>query len=61
MIEAGVTITHALITRAVEIPCPTCPTWSSLTQEKLKISVKLSLDKCKICIKLLRFCISYFD
>ena len=28
---------------------------------KLKISIYLSLDKCKICIKLIKFCISYFD
>ena len=46
--------------RAVEIPCPTCPTWSHFTHDKLKISIYFSLDKCKICIKLLKFCISYF-
>ena len=46
--------------RAVEIPCPTCPTWSHFIQDKLKISIYLSLDKCKICIKLIKFCISYF-
>ena len=34
--------------RAVEIPCPTCPTWSHFIQDKLKISIYLSLDKCKI-------------
>ena len=44
--------------RAVEIPCPTCPTWSHLIQDKLKISIYLSLDKYK-CIKLIKFCISY--
>ena len=37
--------------RAVEIPCPTCPTWSHFIQDKLKISIYLSLDKCKICYK----------
>ena len=47
-------------TRAVEIPCPTCPTWSHFIQDKLKISIYLSLDKYK-CIKLIQFCISYFD
>ena len=36
---------------AVEIPCPTCPTWSHFIQDKLKISIYLSLDKCKICYK----------
>ena len=36
--------------RAVEIPCPTCPTWSHFIQDKLKISLYLSLDKHKICI-----------
>ena len=30
-------------------------------QDKLKISVYLSLDKCKICIKFIKFRISYFD
>ena len=34
-------------TRAVEIPCPTCPTWSHFIQDKLKISIYLSLDKYK--------------
>ena len=28
--------------RAVEIPCPTCPTWSHFIQDKLKISIYLS-------------------
>ena len=37
--------------RAVEIPCPTCPTWSHFIQDKLKISIYLSLNKCKICYK----------
>ena len=46
--------------RAVEIPCPTCPTWSHFIQDKLKISIYLSLDKYK-CIKLIQFRISYFD
>ena len=41
--------------RAVEIPCPTCPTWSHFIQDKLKISMYLSLDKCKICINFLYF------
>ena len=35
---------------AVEIPCPTCPTWSLFIQDKLEISIYLSLDKYK-CIK----------
>ena len=43
--------------RAVEIPCPTCPTWSHFIQDKLTISIYLSLDKYKICIKLIKFCI----
>ena len=47
--------------RAVEIPCPTCPTWSHFIQDKLKFSIYLSLDKYKIWIKLMKFCISYFD
>ena len=45
---------------AMEIPCPTCPTWSHFIQDKLKIFIYLSLDKYK-CIKLIQFCISYFD
>ena len=39
----------------MEIPCPTCPTWSHFIQDKLKISLYLSLDKRKICIKLINF------
>ena len=35
----------------MEIPCLTCPTWSHFIQDKLKISIYLSLDKYK-CIKL---------
>ena len=31
----------------MEIPCPTCPTWSHFIQDKLKISICLSLDKFK--------------
>ena len=27
------------INRAVELPCPTCPTWSHSIQDKLKISI----------------------
>ena len=46
--------------RAVEIPCLTCLTWSHFTQDKLKISIYLSLDMYK-CIKLIKSCISYFD
>ena len=46
--------------RAVEIPCRTCPTWSHFIQDKLKISIYLSLDKYKW-FKLIQFCISYFD
>ena len=30
---------QTLLTRAVEIPCPTCPTWSHFIQDKLKISI----------------------
>ena len=41
----------------MEIPCPTCPTWSHFIQD---ISIYLSLDKYK-CIKLIQLCISYFD
>ena len=33
--------------RAVEIPCLTCLTWSHFIQDKLKISIYLSLDKNK--------------
>ena len=36
------------------VPCQTCPTWSHFIQGKLKISIYLSLDKCKICIKLIK-------
>ena len=52
----GVTIWRILIFRkydismAVEIPCLTCPTWSHFIQDKLKISIYLSLDKYN-CIK----------
>ena len=28
--------------RALEIPCPTCPTWSHFIQDKLKISIYYS-------------------
>ena len=49
------------VIRAVEIPCLTCPTWTHFIQDKLKISIYLSLDKCKTCRKLIKFCISYFD
>ena len=42
------------LTRAVDIPCPTCPTWSHFIEDKLKISIYLSLDKCKIYIKLIK-------
>ena len=45
--------------RAVEISCMTCPTWSNFIQDKLKISIYLSLNKYK-CIKLIKFCISVF-
>ena len=34
---------------------PFCPTWSHFIQDKLKISLYLSLDKCKICIKFINF------
>ena len=37
--------------RTVEIPCPTCPTWSQFIQDKLKISIYLSLDKYKFMFK----------
>ena len=40
-----------MLPRAVEIPCPTCLTWSHFIQYKLKISIYMSLDKCKICYK----------
>ena len=40
------------VNRAVEILCPTCPTWSHFIQDKLKIAIYLSLDKYK-CINLL--------
>ena len=33
---------------AEEIPCPTCPTWSHFIQDKLKISIYLSLDSILI-------------
>ena len=35
----------------MEILCPTCRTWSHFIQDKLKILIYLSLDKCKICYK----------
>ena len=38
----------------MEIPCPTYLTWSHFIQEKLKISIYLSLDKYK-CNKLIHF------
>ena len=31
-------LSHLILGRAVEIPCPTCPTWSHIIQDKLKIS-----------------------
>ena len=45
------------VTRAVEILCLTCPTWSHFIQDKLKLSIYLY----KICVKFIKFCISYFD
>ena len=36
---------HYDVHRAVEILCPTCPTWSHFIQDNLKISIYLSLDK----------------
>ena len=36
------------------------PNWSHFIQDKLKISIYVSLDKYK-CIKLIQLCISYFD
>ena len=50
----------------MEIPCPICPTWSHFIQDKLEISIYLSLDKNKYIKKanntqLIQFCISYFD
>ena len=35
----------------MEIPCPTCPTWSQFIQDKSKISIYLSLDKYKFMFK----------
>ena len=44
----------------MEIPWPICPTWPHFfIQDKLKISIYLSLAKYKS-IKLIQFCISYF-
>ena len=45
----------------MEIPYPTCPTWSRFIQDKLKISIYLSLDKCKICIKFINYLINYYE
>ena len=33
--------------QGVEIPCPTCLTWSHLIQDKSEIYIYLSLDKYK--------------
>ena len=49
-----------IITRAVEIPCLTCPTWSHFIQDKFEIYFYLSLDKYK-CIKLMKYLISYYE
>ena len=46
--ETETIIQHHCYTRAVEIPCPTCTTWSRFIQDKLKISIYLSLDKYKM-------------
>ena len=48
--------------RAVEIPCPTCLTWSHFTLDKLKISIYLSLDKYK-CINnsVFHILINYYE
>ena len=43
-------IYRTILFRGVEIPCPTCLNWSNFIQDKLKISIYLSLDKYK-CIK----------
>ena len=37
-----------ILSRAVEIPCPTCPTRSHFIQDKSKISIYLSLDKYNV-------------
>ena len=49
-----------LCSRAVEIPCPTCSTWSHFIQDKLKISIYLSLDKYKCISSILYFIFSLF-
>ena len=43
---SGVSV--ASLFRAVEIPCPTCPTWSHFIQDKSKISIYLSLDEYNV-------------
>ena len=43
------------LNRAVEIPCPTCPTWSHFIQDKLKFSIYLSLTSANFVIKLIKF------
>ena len=49
--------------RVVEIPCPTCLTWSHFIQDKLKISIYLSLDKykCNNEILYIIFLVNYYE
>ena len=39
--------TSPMTARVFEILCPTCPTWSHFTQDKLEISINLSWGKLK--------------
>ena len=43
----GKHLTEVLPIRGVDILCLTCPTWFQFIQDKLEISVYLSLDKYK--------------
>ena len=48
-----------LVNRAVEIPSMTCPVWSHFRQNKIEISIYLSLDKYKYIVNTILY--SYFD
>ena len=47
-----VNVISQLLSRAVEIPWPTCPTWSHFIQDKLEISIYLPWDLDLHCFQL---------
>ena len=46
--SAAAVLFSVLNSRAIEIPCPTCPTWSHFIQDKLKIPINLSFGQVQM-------------